>query len=131
MVKIGQRLRKNAISLDVINLETSNPEQNQKLQKLVDATKDANETRFDLSNNKWNNNYVSHYIQVQPGIQLLSDYLLSTPVLMSGEGGGPALNEFGMASGIDPELEMVLRISLEEERARKQKDEEEVYWILF
>ena len=45
LVKLGQRLRKNAISLDIINLETSNPEQNQKLQKLVEATKDANESR--------------------------------------------------------------------------------------
>ena len=47
---------------------------------------------------------------------------------MNGEDGAAGSNEFGIASGMDPELEMALRISLEEERARKQKDEEEVWW---
>jgi 26S proteasome regulatory subunit N10 len=113
LVKLGQRLRKNAIAIDVINLESSNPDQNAKLQKLVDATKDAADN--------------SHYVQVSPGIQLLSDTLLSTPVLMSGEGGqaGAGLGDFGAGAGMDPELEMALRISLEEEKAREQKKKDD------
>jgi len=109
--KLGQKLRKNAIALDIINLENNNPEQNQKLQKLIDATKDANDN--------------SHFIQVQPGIQLLSDFLLSTPILMSGDGGAGGPNEFGIGGGMDPELEMALRISLEEEKARNQKKKDD------
>jgi len=114
LVKLGQKLRKNAIAIDVINLESSNPEQNSKIQKLVDATKDASDN--------------SHYVQVQPGIQLLSDTLLSTPVLMTGEAGQPGGaglgGEFG-GGGMDPELEMALRISLEEEKAREQKKKDD------
>jgi len=112
LVKLGQKLRKNAISLDLINLENSNPEQNQKLQKLVDATKDASDN--------------SHYVQVQPGIQLLSNVLLNTPVLMTGEAGAGGMNEFGMGAGMDPELEMALRISLEEEKARNEKKDDNI-----
>jgi len=61
----------------------------------------------------------SHYVQVPPGIQLLSDTLLSTPVLMNADGGvhGGVGNDFGGAG--DPELENALRISLEEEKARE------------
>jgi len=96
----------------LINLENSNPEQNQKLQKLVDATKDAADN--------------SHYVQVQPGIQLLSNVLLNTPVLMTGEAGAGGMNEFGMGAGMDPELEMALRISLEEEKARNEKKDDNI-----
>jgi len=114
LVKLGQKLRKNAINLDIINLENG-PEHNQKLQKLVDATNDQSDS--------------SHYVQVQPGIQLLSHVLLNTPVLMSGDGAAGGINQFGMNAGMDPELEMALMISLEEEKARnqqvqKKKDEE-------
>jgi len=115
LTKLGQRLRKNNIAIDVINLESGNPEQNSKLQKLVESTKDAADN--------------SHYVQVLPGIQLLSDTLLSSPVLMSGEGGQAGgvggMNDFGGAAGLDPELEMALRISLEEEKAREQKKKDD------
>jgi 26S proteasome regulatory subunit N10 len=69
----------------------------------------------------------SNYVQVQPGLQLLSDILLSTPVL-AGEGGGnfgAQGGDFGAQGNPDPELEMVLRISMEEERERQRKREEE------
>jgi len=113
LVNLGKRLKKNGIALDVVNLETSDNEQNQKLQKLVEAV--------DSSDN-------SHYVQVQPGVQLLSDTLLSTPILMSGEGGGVggAGGDFGAGAGsMDPELEMAIRISLEEEKERARKKEED------
>lgn len=112
LVALGKKLKKASVALDLINLESSNPEQNQKLQKLVEA--------IDNSEN-------SHYVQVQPGLQLLSDILLSTPVLQ-GEGGanfGGQGGDFGGQGNIDPELEMVMRISLEEERERQRRREEE------
>jgi 26S proteasome regulatory subunit N10 len=113
LVTLGKRLKKNGVALDIVNMEASEQEQNQKLQKLVEAA--------DSSEN-------SHYIQVQPGVQLLSDILLSSPILMSGEGGGigGAGGDFGAGAGsMDPELEMAIRISLEEEKERARKKEED------
>lgn len=34
---LGKKLKKNAVAVDVVNLELANPEQNQKLQKFVEA----------------------------------------------------------------------------------------------
>jgi len=34
---LGKKLKKNAVAVDIVNLELANPEQNQKLQKFVDA----------------------------------------------------------------------------------------------
>ena len=59
-------------------------------------------------------------------MQMLSDFLISTPILSGGEGGamGGVGNEFGGGS-MDPELEMAIRISLEEEKERNLKRQEE------
>lgn len=58
-------------------------------------------------------------------MQMLSDFLISTPVLSSGEGGamGGMGNEFG--GSMDPDLEMAIRISLEEEKERNRRKEED------
>lgn len=111
LVALGKKLKKASVALDLVNLETSNPEQNQKLQKLVEAI---------------NNSDNSNYVQVQPGLQLLSDILLSTPVLAGEAGGnfGAQGGDFGGQGNVDPELEMVLRISMEEERERQRLKEE-------
>jgi len=34
---LGKKLKKNAVAVDIVNLELANPEQNQKLQKFVEA----------------------------------------------------------------------------------------------
>jgi len=53
LIKLGQKLKKNIIAIDVINMESSNPEQNAKLQKLVDATKDTSDNSL-YSSSTWN-----------------------------------------------------------------------------
>jgi len=107
---LGKKLKKNGVAVDVVNLETGDAEQNQKLQKLVEAVNSSDN---------------SHYVEANAGIQQLSDFLISTPVLSSGEGGaiGGIGNEFG--GSMDPELEMAIRISLEEEKERLRKKEED------
>ena len=82
----------------------------------------------------------SHLEIVHPGPSLLSDHLLSTPIL-AGDGVGPrgggedvgadtggagaagsAGFEFGVDPSTDPELALALRMSMEEEKARQEKE---------
>jgi 26S proteasome regulatory subunit N10 len=94
----------------------------------------------------------SYLAIVPPGPNLLSDSLLTTPILSSGEGGGPAGGsglgadgvdglgggangaaggyEFGFNPESDPEMAMALRMSMEEEtnrleRQRREREEQE------
>jgi len=85
----------------------------------------------------------SHLITVPAGPHILSDILLSSPIIV-GEGGGGGFGaaaaasaaaaaaaaasgatggeyDFGVDPSLDPELAMVLRISMEEERARQEE----------
>jgi len=107
---LGKKLKKNGVAVDIVNMETTIGEQNQKLQKLVEAV---------------NSSENSHYVEFSGGMQMLSDFLISTPILSGGEGGaaGGMGNEFG--GSMDPDLEMAIRISLEEERERNKKKEED------
>lgn len=70
----------------------------------------------------------SHLVNIPPGPHILSDVLLSSPII-AGEDGAPAGFgasaggagfEFGVDPSLDPELALALRISLEEERARQE-----------
>jgi 26S proteasome regulatory subunit N10 len=74
----------------------------------------------------------SHIAIIRPGPGLLSDQLVTSPILNSdgsgaaamgggdvgGEGGG---FEFGIDPSVDPELALALRMSMEEEKARVDK----------
>jgi len=108
---LGKKLKKNGVAVDIVNMEFSNQEQNQKLQKFIEAVNSSDN---------------SHYVEATGGMQMLSDFLISTPILSGGEGGamGGIGNEFG-GGGMDPELEMAIRISLEEEKERNLKKQEE------
>ena len=78
----------------------------------------------------------SHVEFVQPGPNLLSDRLVSTPILagegsgprggedaiMGGTDGGGAGYEFGVDPSTDPELALALRMSMEEEKARQERE---------
>lgn len=70
-------------------------------------------------------------ININPGINLLSDSLYGTPIFGGSEAAGGVINQGGsnqVDPNLDPELAMAMRISLEEEkeRQRKIKDDEEV-----
>jgi 26S proteasome regulatory subunit N10 len=75
----------------------------------------------------------SHLEIIPPGPNLLSDSLVATPILggegmgHTGEGGedGGAGFEFGIDPTADPELAFALRMSLEEEKARLEKEKQE------
>lgn len=78
----------------------------------------------------------SHIAIIPPGPGLLSDQLITTPILngeasgagagggAEGTGGGDGF-EFGIDPSIDPELALALRMSMEEEKARLEKQEKE------
>lgn len=126
LVKLGKRLKKNNIAVDIVNFgeEAENAE---KLENLIKSVNTADE---------------SHLITVPAGPHILSDMLLSSPIIV-GEGGGGGFGaaaaasaaaaaaaasgatggeyDFGVDPSLDPELAMVLRISMEEERARQEE----------
>ena len=109
-------MKKNNISIDIVNfgeqaINTS------KLEAFMEAV--GPET--------------SHLVTISPGAYLLSDMLLSSPILMGEDGapppglvpgmGGDASGfEFGIDPSLDPELALALRMSLEEENARQQAE---------
>lgn len=75
----------------------------------------------------------SHLVVIPPSSKLLSDQLISTPIMLgegaaSGAGGaggdvGAASDDFpfGVDPSQDPELALALRMSMEEEKARQEK----------
>lgn len=74
----------------------------------------------------------SHLAIIPPGPGLLSDQLVTSPILNgdgtapSGMGGGADGGdasgfEFGIDPSVDPELALALRMSMEEEKARQEK----------
>ncbi|KAI1104176.1 von Willebrand factor type A domain-containing protein [Jackrogersella minutella] len=80
----------------------------------------------------------SHLVVVPPSGKLLSDQLITTPILLGegaaggssgmAEGGGGDFGDFDFDPSADPELALALRMSMEEENARQAKqakDEEE------
>eukprot|EP00290_Baffinella_frigidus_P035616 CAMPEP_0180317954 /NCGR_PEP_ID=MMETSP0988-20121125/34137_1 /TAXON_ID=697907 /ORGANISM="non described non described, Strain CCMP2293" /LENGTH=398 /DNA_ID=CAMNT_0022303293 /DNA_START=40 /DNA_END=1232 /DNA_ORIENTATION=+ len=101
LVKLGKKLKKNNVAVDVINFgETA--ENQEKLEAFVGAI---------------NNNDNSNLLTVPPGPHILSDIVISSPILQDGEGGGPSIMplagggmggdfEYGVDPSIDPELAM-------------------------
>lgn len=112
---LGKNLKKNNVSLDLVSfgeVEENNP----KLEKLLNAV---------------NSSDTSHLVAIPVGPGMISDVLISSPILSDGEtmpmggggGGGGEGFEFGVDANADPELALALRISMEEERARQQATE--------
>jgi 26S proteasome regulatory subunit N10 len=76
-------------------------------------------------------------VTIPPGPHLLSDVLLTSPIISGEDGPPPGFGggsfEFGVDPSLDPELAMViflfikaLKMSMEEERARQNKNEGKV-----
>ncbi|GAB1311386.1 proteasome regulatory particle base subunit rpn10 [Madurella fahalii] len=73
----------------------------------------------------------SHLVVIPPSSKLLSDQLISTPIMLGegasaasgGDAGGAATEDFpfGVDPSQDPELALALRMSMEEEKARQEK----------
>ncbi|KAF7505420.1 hypothetical protein GJ744_000966 [Endocarpon pusillum] len=140
LIKLAKRMKKNTISVDFI--------------AFGDLESDT-KTKLEAFNENVKGGEGSHLVIVPPGPNLLSDVLLTSPILAgegggaggsggengvpgSGEGGaaggaaaagGPGF-EFGIDPSVDPELAMALRMSMEEEtnrleRQRREREEAE------
>lgn len=123
-------MKKNNISIDFIAFGDLESETKQKLEAFNENVKGGDGSYLAL---------------IPPGPSLLSDHLVTTPILSSGEGGaangtgvegdgeggaGSSGFEFGIDPSVDPELAMALRMSMEEEtnrleRQRKEREERE------
>lgn len=128
LVKLAKKMKKNNVAIDFINFGELDTDNTTKLQAFVDTV--------NASDN-------SHLATIPPGPHLLSDQLVTTPILSdtsassgggegagSGPGEGPGGFDFGVDPSLDPELALALRMSMEEEKARlakeqKEKDEKE------
>ena len=121
LVKLARKMKKNNVSIDFVAFGDLDPENTKKLEAFNENIKGGDGSHLEI---------------IQPGPSLLSDHLLSTPIL-AGEGvaprGGENGNEgggdtggggfdFGVDPSADPELALALRISMEEEKARQEKE---------
>lgn len=121
LVKLGKKLKKNSVAVDIVNFGEE-VENTPKLEALLNAV---------------NSDDNSHLVTVPPGPHVLSDILLSSPIVQSedggmggaamatGGGGGPTAEgfaEFGVDPTMDPEFAWALRVSMEEERARQEAE---------
>jgi 26S proteasome regulatory subunit N10 len=116
-------MKKTGISIDIIAFGELSDDTTRKLQAFSDNVQSAEG---------------SYLATVPPSANLLSDSLVTTPILggdgtsnaggaggSGGEGGGASGGndfEFGVDPSVDPELALALRMSFEEEKARQEKD---------
>ncbi|XP_076434759.1 26S proteasome non-ATPase regulatory subunit 4-like isoform X2 [Babylonia areolata] len=113
IIKVAKKLKKEKVNVDVINFgeEGLNTD---KLTTFVNTLNGKDGTS-------------SHLVTVPPG-PMLSDALLSSPVIVGEDGSGAPMSggfEFGVDPNEDPELALALRVSMEEQRARQEKDARE------
>jgi 26S proteasome regulatory subunit N10 len=119
LVKLGKKLKKNSVAMDIINFGEE-AENAAKLEALLNAV---------------NSDDNSHLVTVPPGPHVLSDILLSSPIVQGEDGMGMAMGAGGVGAGgegggefaglgvdpnMDPEFAWALRVSMEEERARQE-----------
>ncbi|KAJ6579536.1 hypothetical protein DFH09DRAFT_1246095 [Mycena vulgaris] len=129
MVKLAKKLKKNNVAIDVVcygdGIEEPSEDGRTVLKAFVESASSGDN---------------SHIVTAPPGNLLLSDVLISSPILAgdrmasipddlvpggAGDGaaasgsGGNAAFEFGVDPSLDPELAMALRMSMQEAAARE------------
>lgn len=109
LVKLGKKLKKNNVAVDIVNFGEEE-ENTAKLEAFISAV---------------NSGENSHLVTIPPGPHILSDILITSPVIQGEDGAPPGFAnagsfEFGVDPNLDPELALALRISLEEEKARQE-----------
>jgi 26S proteasome regulatory subunit N10 len=115
-------MKKSAINIDIVAFGELSDDTTKKLQAFSDNVQSGEG---------------SYLATIPPSANLLSDSLISTPLLggdgtsgaggaggAGGEGGASGSNdfEFGVDPSVDPELALALRMSFEEEKARQDKE---------
>lgn len=120
LIKLAKKMKKAGVNVDFVAFGELDDDITKKLQAFNDNIKSGD----------WSN-----LVVVPQGPGLLSDQLLHTPIVNpeqsaadggdeGGAGGGEAF-EFGIDPSIDPELALALRMSMEEEKARVEKQQKE------
>ncbi|KAI5920821.1 von Willebrand factor type A domain-containing protein [Camillea tinctor] len=118
LVSLAKKMKKGNIDIDFI--------------LFGDLDDDDVQKKLEAFNNVVKGNDSSHLVVIPPSGKLLSDQLLSTPILLgegaAGGAGGGGMTEGGGDFGgfdfdpsADPELALALRMSMEEENARQAK----------
>ncbi|EHA58337.1 hypothetical protein MCOR27_002105 [Pyricularia oryzae] len=117
LVQLAGKLKKNNVTVDFVLFGDLDDDTSKKLEAFNAKVK----------NNEGN----SHLVVIPPSGNLLSDQLIATPIFGEGAGssaaagGGGGGGDFGdleFDPATDPELALALRMSLEEENARKEKE---------
>lgn len=117
LTTLAKKMKKANISVDFVLFgDLDDDSTKNKLQLFIDTVK---------------TNEGCHLVVIPPSSKLLSDQLISTPILLGenaggsgGAGGAGGSNdefEFGFDPAMEPELALALRMSMEEEKARQEK----------
>lgn len=121
LVKLAKRMRKNNTCIDVVAFGDLTDDNIEKLQAFNEAIKGGDGSHLEI---------------VYPSSNLLSDTVIASPILASEGGAGASAGggmngdstatggndfEFGVDPNVDPELALVLRMSLEEDRERQAR----------
>ncbi|KAG5928638.1 hypothetical protein E4U42_000243 [Claviceps africana] len=115
--QLAKRMKKGNISVDFI--------------LFGDLEDDDTQKKLQMFNDEVKGSEGSHLVVIPPSSKLLSDQLISTPILLgegaSSSGGAGGMSggnddfEFGFDPAMEPELALALRMSMEEEKARQEK----------
>ncbi|GAA5838480.1 hypothetical protein JCM5353_004030 [Sporobolomyces roseus] len=138
LVKLGKKLKKNNVALDIISFGSTNNEIDLSIPSLASSSTappppvetETNDSKLSSLIDSTNSSENSHFLSVEPGPHLLSERIIQSPIARGeasgddesgsgGGGGGGQADEFGVDPNLDPELAMALRMSLQEEQARQ------------
>ncbi|CAG7556923.1 uncharacterized protein B0J16DRAFT_296456 [Fusarium flagelliforme] len=117
LTTLAKKMKKANISVDFVLFgDLDDDSTKNKLQLFIDTVK---------------TNEGCHLVVIPASSKLLSDQLVSSPILLGenaggssgagGAGGGNDEFEFGFDPAMEPELALALRMSMEEEKARQEK----------
>jgi 26S proteasome regulatory subunit N10 len=109
--KLAKKMKKNNIAIDIINFG----------EELINTAK------LEKFNGIINNHDNSHLVTVPPGPRMLYEVIATSPILVdaSFEGDFGGFNDgFGdiVDPNMDPDLALALRLSLEEEKSRQERE---------
>ncbi|XXG99058.1 hypothetical protein Hte_005392 [Hypoxylon texense] len=120
LVSLAKKMKKGNIDIDFV--------------LFGDLDDDDVQKKLEAFNNTVKTNENSHLVVIPPSGKLLSDQLITTPILLgegaasSGGGMAEASGDFGgfdFDPSADPELALALRMSMDEENARQAKQAKE------
>ncbi|EEQ39377.1 putative 26S proteasome regulatory subunit [Clavispora lusitaniae] len=108
--KLAKKMKKNNVAVDIINF----------------GEEEVNTAKLEKFHAAVNNHDNSHLVTVPPGPRLLYEVIASSPILMEegfemGES-GDFFGMGGMDANMDPDLALALRLSLEEEKLRQERE---------